>query len=183
MGNVWIFLTDPSKTYDYPGIFVTFSKPHTMLVDTSTRSTHPEIMDDFEMEGELLRRTLDRLDWINKWLGGNQITVDGLKNLLKGIPKDQVIKIVDIGCGSGDMLRIVAKYMRQEGRTVELTGIDANEFTVNYAREQSKAYPEIQFLCQTIPCDGFNNLEYDILMSTLFLHHFNDEQIFRGFKK
>ena len=148
-----------------------------MFIDTKVRSSADEIMDDLQMEGELLRRSLHKLDWINKWLGGNQVTISGLKTLLKGIPKNKVIKIVDLGCGSGDMLRIITRYMRQENRLVEIIGIDANEFTINYAREQSKYYPEIRFLPALVTPEILKDLDFDILLSTLFLHHLDNEEI------
>lgn len=129
-------------------------------------------MDDFSMEGELLVRTLKRLAWINKWLGGNRVTFGGLKILLKNVPKTQKIRLVDLGCGGGDMLRLVADFFRKEGRPSELIGIDANAFTIRYAREQSKEYPEIHYLHETIPSRAFSDLKYDVLVATLFLHHF-----------
>jgi len=33
-------------------------------------------MDDLDMSGELLRDSLDQLARINKWLGGNKITIE-----------------------------------------------------------------------------------------------------------
>ena len=83
-----------------------------MFVNTTYRSTEEEIMDDLSMEGEMLRQTLDKLAQINQRLGGNQATISGLHTLLKTSSKDTVINIVDIGCGSGDMLRAVADYGR-----------------------------------------------------------------------
>ena len=41
------------------------------LVDTSHRSSEMEIMDDFTMEGVLIRDTLDKIEIINRFLGGN----------------------------------------------------------------------------------------------------------------
>ena len=49
------------------------------LVDTSNRSSEMEIMDDFTMEGVLYRDTLDKLKTINRFLGGNSVTIKGLK--------------------------------------------------------------------------------------------------------
>ncbi|MEL7222542.1 MAG: methyltransferase domain-containing protein [Bacteroidota bacterium] len=148
-----------------------------MFINTDARSTASEIMDDLDMEGDLLRRSLDKLDWINKWLGGNQITLSGLEQLLQTVPKTQTLTIVDVGCGSGDMLRIIAQKMRTAGRTVQLIGIDANAFTVDYARQQSLAYPEITYHCCLVPSAVFDQLDYDILLSTLFLHHLTNEEI------
>jgi len=41
-----------------------------MKIDTSKRTNTEEIMDNFELQGEELDRTLKDLDRINKWLGG-----------------------------------------------------------------------------------------------------------------
>ena len=78
-----------------------------LFVDTTSRSNDTELMDDFSMKGELLRDTLDKLGSINKWLGGNRVTLNGLRQLLEHQPKDKVYTIVDIGCGHGDILRLI----------------------------------------------------------------------------
>ena len=54
-----------------------------LFIDTKYRSTEAELMDDFSIQGDLLRDTLDQLGRINKWLGGNKITLGGIKILLK----------------------------------------------------------------------------------------------------
>ncbi|MEM1123287.1 MAG: methyltransferase domain-containing protein [Bacteroidota bacterium] len=146
-----------------------------MFLNLEKRSTQTEIMDDFDMEGPLLQRSLDKLAWINYWLGGNAVTINGLKKLWKDIPLERELTIVDIGCGNGDMLRVVAKLARKEGRKVKLVGIDANNFTVNYARKQSADYPEISYLTALIPSEEFSSMTYDVVLSTLFFHHFTDE--------
>ena len=148
-----------------------------MFLNLKYRSTQTEIMDDFSMEGDLLKRTLDQIALINKWLGGNRVTINGLQQLWKDIPLDQELTIIDLGCGSGDMLRVVANLARKEGRKVKLIGIDANSFTINYARKQSVNYNEISYLQELIPSDVFSNLTYDIILSTLFFHHFTDKEI------
>jgi len=149
-----------------------------MFLNLKQRSTQTEIMDDFSMEGELLKRTLDQIALINKWLGGNSVTINGLQKLWKDLPLEQEITIVDLGCGNGDMLRVVANLARKKGRKVKLIGIDANNFTINYARQQSVNYKEISYLQELIPSDVFSNLTYDIILSTLFFHHFTDKEIF-----
>jgi SAM-dependent methyltransferase len=150
-----------------------------MLINTRYRSTEQEIMDNFSMEGEMLRNTLDQLAIINKRLGGNQATVNGLRTLLQTESTDAVISIVDLGCGSGDMLRAVADFGRKNNFTFTLTGIDANDYTVNYARQLSVNYPEISFIKMDILADEFTNIRFDIAISTLFFHHFSDLEIER----
>lgn len=148
-----------------------------MFVNTAYRSTEEEIMDDLFMEGEMLQKTLDQIAAINKRLGGNKATIDGLHTLLKTRPAGSIISIVDLGCGSGDMLRAVADYGRENNYVFKLTGIDANEFTVNYARKLSADYPEISYLKMDVLAAEFADLEYEIVLATLFLHHFTNEAI------
>ena len=134
-------------------------------------------MDDFDMEGTLLRDTLDKLGAINKWLGGNAITINGIAKLLNKAPKTQTYRILDLGCGHGDMLRLVAKMGRQKGYTFELIGIDANQDTINYAKELSIAYPEISYRKADVFSNDFKEMTCDITLATLFLHHFKTEEI------
>jgi len=148
-----------------------------MFVNTTYRSTEEEIMDDLTMQGEMLRQTLDQIAAINQRLGGNQATISGLHTLLKTASKDDAIHIIDLGCGSGDMLRAVADYGRKNKFAFKLTGIDANEFTVNYARKLSVNYPEISYIKMDILANEFLDLKFDIALATLFLHHFTEGQI------
>jgi 2-polyprenyl-3-methyl-5-hydroxy-6-metoxy-1,4-benzoquinol methylase len=148
-----------------------------MFIDTRNRSTEEEMMDDFLMEGAMLQNTLDQLAVINKRLGGNLATIKGINTLLKKEKKDAVITIVDMGCGSGDMLRAVADYGKKNNFTFKLIGIDANEFTVNYARRLSENYTEISYIKMDILSSGFSGITFDIAITTLFLHHFTNQQI------
>lgn len=148
-----------------------------MFVNTRYRSSESEIMDDLSMEGELLRKTLNQIAAINKWLGGNKATLDGLHTLLQAKQTGSQISIIDMGCGSGDMLRAVADYGRKNKLNLKLTGIDANTFTVNYARQLSVNYPEISYIKMDVFDVVFSGMEFDIVLATLFLHHFTNEDI------
>jgi len=147
------------------------------LINTTYRSDAVELMDDFTVGGDLLRDTLDKLDNINKWLGGNQVTLNGIKKILKAYPKEKPISILDLGCGSGDMLRRVAAFGTNEGYTFKLIGIDANTEAIKYAKKLSIDYKEITFLELDIFSDEFKELEYDVVLTTLFLHHFKEDQL------
>tara|TARA_B100000795_G_C22783340_1_gene433397 strand:+ start:185 stop:907 length:723 start_codon:yes stop_codon:yes gene_type:complete len=147
------------------------------LVDTSHRSSETEMMDDFTLEGAMFRDTLDKLETINRFLGGNTVTVKGLKKLLKNQLKNKTITIVDLGCGHGDILRDVAKFGRKNNYTFKLIGIDANFAAIEYAKELSKDYSELSFETIDIFSDDFKKQSYDVVLCTLFLHHFKNEQL------
>lgn len=147
------------------------------MINTSQRTSAPEIMDDFHMEGDHLRQTLDEIAGINQLLGGNRITVQGVRQLLQSIPIDKTVSIADLGCGNGDMLRTLALKCRKEGRAVKLTGIDANRFTIDHAIALSKDYPEITYHCADIFSEEFAQSKYDIVLCTLTLHHFTEAEM------
>lgn len=147
------------------------------LVDTSLRSSDMEIMDDFTMEGVLFRDTLDKLEIINRFLGGNSVTINGLKKLLKNQSKNKTITIIDLGCGNGDILRNVAKFGRKNNYSFKLIGIDANLAAIEYAKELSKECSELSFKTIDILSEDFKKLSYDVVLCTLFLHHFKNEEL------
>lgn len=148
-----------------------------MLLNTKYRTDEPETMDDFTMEGEILRDALDKIAKINQLLGGNQLTLLGVQELIEGISKTRKVTIVDVGCGNGDMLRSLADYGLKNNLDFQLIGIDANNFTVNHAQQLSRNYPNIRYQCEDIFDENFAKLKYDIVLCTLTLHHFKDNEI------
>ncbi len=148
-----------------------------MKIDTRFRTTAAESMDDFDMEGEVLRDALDKIASINKLLGGNALTLSGVKKLLQNVSKSDVITIVDIGCGNGDMLREMAKYGNDHGYIFNLIGIDANAFTIKHAQQLSNDFPNITYVCENVFELDFAKLNCDIVLCTLTLHHFTDAEI------
>jgi len=153
------------------------------MVNTKYRSTEIELMDDFSVQGDLLKESLDQLANINKWLGGNLVTLKGLKKILKSHPKKEPITILDLGCGNGDMLREVSKFGKKNGYEFRLIGIDANQHTIHYAEQLSKDYMEITYLQQDVFAEDFHKIKYDIVLATLFLHHFSERDIIKLLSK
>jgi 2-polyprenyl-3-methyl-5-hydroxy-6-metoxy-1,4-benzoquinol methylase len=146
-------------------------------LDTSKRTNKAEIMDDFDLQGTQLEKTLDDLDRINNWLGGNKITLQGVKKILQDHPVSHPVTIVDVGCGNGHMLREIAEWGRSNGYNLSLTGIDANTHAIEIAERKSEFFPEISYSAINIFSEDFKSRRYDIVLCTLTLHHFKNEQI------
>ena len=148
-----------------------------MSINTKYRTDTPEIMDDFTLDGEVLREALDKIAKINQLLGGNSLTLNGVKELILTVPKSRVITIVDIGCGNGDMLRVLSNFGNENNYSFNLIGIDANAFTINHAKKLSKSYSNITFKCEDIFEFDFSQSKCDIILCTLTLHHFKNTEI------
>ena len=122
---------------------------------------------------------MDKKAKIKQLLGGNQLTLRGVQDLIGQISKTNEISIMDVGCGNGDMLRTLANFGLKHHLNFQLTGIDANAFTINHARKLSENYSNISYRCEDIFSPPFEEIKYDIVLCTLTLHHFKDEEIIR----
>ncbi|MGV3538906.1 MAG: methyltransferase domain-containing protein [Rufibacter sp.] len=145
------------------------------------RSTEAELMDDLTLATADLRQNLKELEIINRWLGGHAVVRNGLDQLLQhpfsASFSENKLKIADLGSGGGDTLRMVAQWARQRQVKVELTGIDANAFMLDYSAAHSQGYPEIQFRQADVFSEDFARQQYDVIICSLFLHHFTDEAL------
>ncbi|RYG47386.1 MAG: methyltransferase domain-containing protein [Chitinophagaceae bacterium] len=149
-----------------------------MPIDTKHRSMAPEIMDDFQMGGALLTDALDKIASINHFLGGNKVTLEGVRMLIRANRSAQ-IKITDVGCGNGAMLRKLSDYARKHSFNFQLKGIDANKYTIEHAKSCSLDYPEIMYQCSDIFDENIETESCDIMLFTLTLHHFRDNEIIK----
>jgi len=148
-----------------------------MRPDFSIRSNDAEIMDDLEYAGELMDKTLRELEIINKWLGGNAVTFSALSHLLKGVDRRQPLHIADLGCGRGDMLALVDAWASKRGYKTELTGIDANPYIIRAATRQLKNAQHIRLQAQNVFSPAFRDQRFDVVIGTLFYHHFTQAQL------
>jgi len=153
-----------------------------ILVSTKYRSEAKEIMDDLDYNGPILHDALNKLAKINQWLGGNIVTINGLKKALKSHKKTETITIIDLGCGGGDILREVATFGKKHNYNFKLVGLDANPHTINYAKTLSQKYDNIEFKTIDIFSEAFKTLEYDLVLTTLFLHHFKEAELVSSLK-
>ena len=152
------------------------------MPNLSNRSQEIEIMDDLNCSGEVVNQTLRELDKINHLLGGNRVTLKGVKNLLKDRRPGSNISIADLGCGSGDMLKRIADQNRKKDITFNLLGIDANPNIIDFARSTC-SHNQVRFETIDIFSNEFKSKKFDIILGTLFFHHFASEQLVVFFRQ
>ncbi|MEP6676038.1 MAG: methyltransferase domain-containing protein [Ferruginibacter sp.] len=143
------------------------------MINLSRRSYQKELMDEDNIPFAAMAQTLKELNIINTRLGGHSITLSGVKQLAE---KDQPLVICEIGCGGGDNLFTVYKYCIQKNISVTFIGIDMNAECIVFAQQQ---YPELpcQWICSDYSILDFKSARPDIIFSSLFCHHFTDEQL------
>ena len=142
----------------------------------SQRSEQKELMDDFNCSGEELKQTLKELKTINRWLGGNYVTTTGIAQVFKRHPQDSYM-IADIGCGGGDMIRVMKDWSRSVKKQVNFIGIDANRNIIDLAAVRLADLPEVNWRVQNVFEAEFSEEKVDITTCTLFTHHFTDSEL------
>ena len=145
------------------------------------RSYQKEWMDDLEVDGEILKQTLTELRTINRFLGGNHVTTSGIQKLTSK-NHQKSYSIADIGCGGGDMLKVLARWGKKMGLYAEFIGIDGNPHTIEAAKENLRDFPSVSLQHQNVFDPAFTQESVDIITCTLFTHHFTDEELIAMFR-
>ncbi len=142
-----------------------------------SRAYDEELIDDFNVSGDALIQNLRELHTINSLLGGYDINFNGLKKYLKMNPGNAPLTLMDIGCGGGDNLKVIAKFLRKRGVKAELMGLDANPAILEYAEKNCRDYPEIHFIEHNALKPLSVHKKPQIVFFTLFFHHFRETDI------
>ncbi|MCO4813454.1 MAG: methyltransferase domain-containing protein [Flavobacteriales bacterium] len=145
------------------------------------RSFEKEQMDNLELSGEDLNKTLSGLSIINKYLGNTSSTFNAVKKEI--LYTDKALKIIDLGCGGGDNLRAISNWCKSNNRSIELIGIDANRHILEFAKQQNNSSRDIEYLQADILDSQFILPNCDILISSHFMYHFSDQQTADFLKK
>ncbi len=138
----------------------------------SHRSYQKELLDQDFIPFADIKQNIKELDFINKWLGGHKITVDAFKHLAKGKNK---ISLCEIGCGGGDNLNAIYRWCQKKKIELAITGIDIKEECIDYAKSH-KRIPAADWVINDYK-KVFFEVKPDIIFSSLFCHHFRDEEL------
>lgn len=141
------------------------------MPNLTTRAFDAEIMDDLNLPDEEIVPVLEGLGKVNSWFGGHNSII----NTLKKFPVHNGYAVSDWGCGGGDTLIAIAKWAKQQQIHLKLTGIDAAPAVINFARKESKGFNNISYVQADVINDIYLLGKHDIIISSLFTHHFDDE--------
>jgi SAM-dependent methyltransferase len=138
------------------------------------RTFRDELMDDPDVPADLLRKNLGELDKLNRYTLAYRPGIRALENLLDGHSGE--LHIADLGCGSGDALKYMAKWARKKGIRARFTGIDSSPHAIDYLHEHCSDYPEIRGLAMTHKEFLELGEGVDVYHCSLFMHHLGDEE-------
>lgn len=147
------------------------------MPDFSRRSTTPEWMDDPAADPAAVHQALRQLRVINTWLGGWDVTTKGLDYMLRHatVPPTHKLRILDAGCGGGDMLRHIARWAKRRNRAIQLLGLDINPLMLQVSAAATAGLP-VTLVARSV-LDDVSDLAPDISTHCLFAHHFDGDNL------
>jgi len=106
------------------------------------RSLEPENLDKGSYTPEEYEGCLVELRRVNEWLGDANALRDSLLKVIerRGL---RSFSVLDVGAGSGELLRVAAEWAQETNRTAFLAGVELNERSAKSILEESADFPEI----------------------------------------
>lgn len=138
------------------------------------RSQELEHIDKGDYTPEEYEGCLTELRRVNRWLGDSRAL---RRSVLPDIGRESLreFSLLDLGAGTGELLREVALWSRSQGTTARLVGLELNERAAVGLAEESREFWEVEAVRGDALRLPFASGAFDYAMCSLFTHHFRDE--------
>ncbi|MEY3460306.1 MAG: hypothetical protein RL215_3463 [Planctomycetota bacterium] len=150
--------------------------------DLRIRQCQPEWMDDPALDVGLHHGALAGLRRVH-WISG---TCGALWGAMCGAVRrvgagGELVRILDLASGGGDLALGVSERCQREGIRAVVHGCDISGAAVERARglAAERRISGVEFFQRDVLQDDYPEAHYDVVMSSLFLHHLSPESIVR----
>ena len=140
----------------------------------------PEVMDSPDIAPESHHRALAGLERINFWSNSAGIVWSQLEPLLDAT---RTVRVLDVATGGGDVPVALWKLSREAGVNLDISGCDKSPVAIEYAKARAEAHgAAIRWFTWNLFTDPVPQ-GYDVIVSSLFMHHLDSEQAVEFLKK
>ena len=140
------------------------------------RSLKLERIDSGDYTSEEYELFLREISFINRHLGDNRTLKNSLLREVKHRNLSE-FSVLDVGAGSGEILRSIARFARKTKRKTKLFGLELNERSAAAILEESVDFTEIKSIRGNVLSLPFADKSFDYVICSLFTHHFSDEDV------
>ena len=147
-----------------------------MSKDFQRRSLKLERIDTGDYTPEEYDRFLSDIRLVNRFAGDARALGKTLLREL-GRGRRQEFSVLDVGAGSGELLRVTARFARRRKLRARLCGLELNARSAASITEESAAFPEIGAVRGDALALPFADRAFDYALCSLFTHHFTDDAI------
>jgi ubiquinone/menaquinone biosynthesis C-methylase UbiE len=147
-----------------------------MLKQFRARSDELEHLDKGDYTPAEYEGCLIELRRVNRWLGDTWAFQRTMLAEIEraGLPE---FSALDVGAGSGELLRAAARWAREKRKRARLFGLEYNARSARAICEESPEFSEITALQGDAFALPFADDSFDYAFSSLFTHHFRDDQL------
>lgn len=131
-----------------------------------------EMVDDLNVDDTELAANFDDLERANRYFGGLAPTID----TVLGVGARSVL---DVGCGSGDVVRALHAEAYRRGLPVSIVALDLSPRIVAVAQSRCEGAPGIEFAVGDGTALPYPDGAFDVVMCNLALHHFEPPEAVR----
>ena len=93
------------------------------------QTAKPELMDGPDFGPQEVLDTFRFLEPVNRWFGGWQPMLSFFRRETRAWDRHRTYRLLDVGCGAGDVAIALVKWSRQSGYRIQIDAIDKNPFT------------------------------------------------------
>jgi SAM-dependent methyltransferase len=135
-----------------------------------------EWMDEPGVDARLLEKSLRYIRGINRWLGYTRATVSHFERFSRGWERGRRVTVLDVATGSGDVPAELVRWGDRRGFDVRVVAIDLHEATIRSAARMGldRRIELVRAGATRLP---FSDGCFDYVMTSMFLHHLDDEVI------
>jgi SAM-dependent methyltransferase len=109
---------------------------------------------------------------VNRFGGGAATVLRHLPDLMRVVPPERPVTILDLATGSGDIPLAIAKWAARRGRVVEITVSDASPEILDEARRRLAGTPGVRCALWDALAVPMPDRSFDVVLCSLALHHF-----------
>ncbi|MCA5922267.1 methyltransferase domain-containing protein [Curtobacterium oceanosedimentum] len=147
--------------------------PGLPAVDLRTRARDlRELMDEPDCDPRTLDRTFRRFALVNALISGWRAA--WRSHVAPALPVTGRGRVLDLGCGGGDLARSLVRWAAADGFELEVVGADPDERAIAAARRSTPA--GVTFRQQSSAELVVAGERFDVVVSNHVLHHLGDEE-------
>lgn len=137
-----------------------------------------ELMDDPDADPRRLAATLERFGTVNRLISGwGRVYRRWARPHLSGLGRPA--RILDLGCGGGDVLARLVALASADGIPVEGLGVDPDPRAIAVAAGRARRSPHMTVRCTDSGTLRAEGERFDLVVSNHVLHHLDDGELHR----
>ena len=132
------------------------------------RTDEPEDIDDPNQPLAELERSMRDVALTNRLFGGTQTILHHVARLLRDVPPESSIRILDIATGSADIPAALREWGRKRGLDLTIIGVDNQAGMLHMAQQTAPGIHLVQADALALP---FAPRSFDLALCALAFHH------------